>query len=108
MKTNKSLVKVFVEQLANKNQFVIWYRSNDEEVVAFQSYRSLIAIYHKGDYLEKRPDVLEINWDKWDYSKTTLKHLKMFINGYTSFNYETKQQFAYEIIHNDDILSFNE
>ena len=108
MKTNNSLIKVYVEQLANKNQFVIYYKSGSEELVAFQSYSSLIAIYHKGNYPAKRPDILEINWDKWDYSKTTLKHLKMFINGYTSFKYETKHQFACEIMHNDDILSFND
>lgn len=101
------LTKIFVEQLANKNQFIIWYKDKDNnEIVAFQSYRTLIAIYHHGDYREKRPDLLEINWNKWDYSKTTLKHLKMFINGYTSFNYDNKQQFLKEIMHNDDILTF--
>lgn len=58
-----------VRQLANKNQFVM----EDGEQIIFQSYNSVIAIYGK----EK--DVLVLGCD-WDYSKTTLKHLYIFID----------------------------
>lgn len=101
--------KVLVTQLANKNQFAVWFRNNDDvECVAFQSYRTLIAIYVRGDYFERRPDQLFINWQMWDYSKTTLKHLKIFINELTPYHYETKAQFLKEIKNNEDIILFEE
>lgn len=89
-----NLIKVSVEQLANKNQFVIFYnnpKANPEEehdeIIAFQSYRTLICYYMP------KTRQLFLNWNKWDYSKTTLKHLKMFINEYTGYYYDNKQQF---------------
>lgn len=83
----KDFIKVKVEQLENKNQFIIYYNDNvkDVHLVAFQSYNTLIAILKGG--------VLFVNWSYWDYSKTTLKHFKKFVNEYTPFNYENKQQF---------------
>ena len=109
MKTNNSLTKVFVKQLQNKNQFVIWLKDKDNnDIIAFQSYKTLIAVYYAGSYEDKRPDMLEINWSMWDYSKTTLKHLKMFVDEYTSFHFENKHQFAQEIRVNDCILVFDE
>lgn len=103
MKT-ENLHKIFVSQLANKNQFVIEYIDTltNQRLIAFQSYRSLIAIYyHEGKKLS-------VNWQKWDYSKTTSKHLKMFINEYTSFRYDSKLQFLKEIQNNKNIKVFNE
>ena len=60
-----------VEQLENKNQFVIF---GDDGEVEFQSYNSRIAKINKNGTLE-----LSI---KWDYSKTTLKHLYIFLEKY--------------------------
>ena len=58
-----------VYQLENKNQFVIMdYESNK---IAFQSYDSVCA--------EIKDEVLTLGRD-WDYSKTTLKHLYIFLD----------------------------
>ena len=61
-------MSILVEQLANKNQFKLYLPHG----AAFQSYDSVIAFWSIGNtvYLS----------DKWDYSKTTLKHLKLFLN----------------------------
>lgn len=60
-----------VKQLENKNQFVILGNNGEIE---FQSYDSRIAKINKSGTLE-----LSI---KWDYSKTTLKHLYIFLEKY--------------------------
>ena len=57
-----------VKQLENKNQFIIL---GDKGEIEFQSYDSRIARIDKSGTLE-----LSI---KWDYSKTTLKHLYIFL-----------------------------
>lgn len=99
----KNLVKLSVKQLHNKNQFVIYFNdSNGNKVIAFQSYHTLIAIYHP---IQQK---LFINYHYWDYSKTTLKHLKLFINEYTTFDYYTKAGFIGEIKRNDNIIFFSE
>ena len=95
-----SLIKVRVVQLANKNQFAIYYNDGKRHLVAFQSYDSLIAIVEGEN--------LYINWSYWDYSKTTLKHLKLFINTYTRFEYENKQQFLHFITSSDKVILFSE
>jgi hypothetical protein len=57
---------MLVEQLG-KNQFKVFLKNG----VAFQSYSSLIAIkLLNGEVYVS---------DKWDYSATTLKHLKLFL-----------------------------
>lgn len=58
-----------VQQFYNKNQFVI----TDGATIAFQSYDSTIAQIKNG--------VLVLGED-WDYSKTTLKHLYLFLTDY--------------------------
>lgn len=58
---------MFVEQLENKNQFIIYNEGN----IYFQSYKSLIAKIDNNNVLTIYKD--------WDYSKTTLKHLKIFL-----------------------------
>ena len=58
-----------VYQFYNKNQFLII----DKDVKYFQSYNSMIAKIEHG--------TLTLGID-WDYSKTTLKHLYLFINDY--------------------------
>jgi len=57
-----------VRQLENKNQFVM----EDNKKAIFQSYESIIAEY------DKEQDILTLGID-WDYSKTTTKHLYIFL-----------------------------
>lgn len=104
LKVFDEVLKVKVQQLENKNQFVITYRKplHPFNVYSFQSNDSLIAIY---DVEEEK---LYINWQKWDYSKTTMKHLKIFINDWTSFTYENKHQFARLVATNPKIDTFTE
>ena len=68
MKTNYHRV----EQLEHANQFVIL---GDGEII-FQSYNSIIAVYTTDS-----PHTLTLGRD-WDYSKTTLVHLYLFIERY--------------------------
>ena len=58
-----------VENFYNKNQFII----RGENQIVFQSYDSEIAI------IENRQLTLGLDWD---YSKTTLKHLYLFLNDF--------------------------
>lgn len=67
-----------VHQLENKNQFIIF----NNKYRVFQSYNSTVAIYN----IEN--NTLYLNRSKWDYSKTTLKHLYIFIINYTSQVYD--------------------
>ena len=60
-----------VQQFYNKNQFII----NTEKEITFQSYDSIIAT------INKKTGVLTLGAD-WDYSKTTLKHLYLFLQDY--------------------------
>lgn len=57
-----------VEQFYNKNQFVIYGKYG----IYFQSYESIVAEITEGGILRLGKD--------WNYSKTTLKHLCLFIN----------------------------
>lgn len=63
-----------VEQLENKNQFVIYSPSG----IIFQSYQSVIAFF------DKDTKTLLLGKD-WNYSKTTLKHLYIFLENYCNF-----------------------
>jgi len=71
-----------VRNLENKNQFIM---ENDKEII-FQSYDSIIAIY------EKEKGVLVLGRD-WDYSKTTMKHLYLFIDNEIAYNENLKELF---------------
>ena len=64
---NFKITNVGVEQLEHANQFII--RHNDG--TTFQSYNSIIATIDKCGILYLT--------DAWDYSRTTLKHLYIFI-----------------------------
>ena len=104
MKINlRDLIKVKVEQFLHRNQFIITYIGDDgTEYKCFQSYKTLIAVFtttpnHKHELI--------ISWKNWDYSKTTLKHLKYFINRYTGFTYESKQQFI-NVIKSGKVILF--
>lgn len=76
-----------VEQFYNKNQFRIYGESKN----IFQSYDSTIAIIKKG---------MLILGKNWDYSKTTLKHLYMFLNDY-DFEIDNKN-YIYEALHSNN------
>lgn len=71
-----------VKQLENKNQFLM----EDEKQAIFQSYDSIIAIYDKENHS------LTFGCD-WDYSKTTLKHLYIYLRDviYYDMTLEQKQ-----------------
>ena len=70
-----------VSNFYNKNQFVI----TGEEEIIFQSYESTIAI------IDLKNGQLKLGYC-WDYSKTTSKHLYLFINDYFyNFNDEIRQ-----------------
>ena len=74
-----------VSQLINRNgnpaanQFVI--RHNGE--VFFQSYNSLVAKIDKDN-------VLHLS-QYWDYSNTTMKHLRIFLDDY-GYNYSSSKE----------------
>lgn len=61
---------MYIKQFYNKNQFII----NNNNNIYFQSYESLIAKIDKKGELSLGKD--------WDYSKTTLKHLYLFLKDY--------------------------
>ena len=92
--------KTFVSQLENKNQFVIIYYDNNVEYCAFQSYSTLICVY-----CPSTKEML-INWSMFDYSKTTSKHAKIFINNYTCYNWDNKQEFINLIRTHEKITLF--
>lgn len=60
-----------IYNLENKNQFVILGNNGEIE---FQSYDSLIARINKNGTLTLS--------SRWDYSRTTLKHLYIFLDKY--------------------------
>ena len=63
------------------NEALNQYTIEDLNFVKFQSYNSLIAIY------DKNTKILTFGCD-WDYSPTTLKHLKIWLtnNCYSIYN----------------------
>ena len=73
------------------NQFLLYNGVG----VTFQSYKSKIAEYE--------PQRLYLIGSMWDYSVTTRRYFKQFINEETPFTYENKVQWEKEIKSNDDI-----
>lgn len=70
-----------VRQLENKNQFLM----EDEKQAIFQSYNSIIAIYDKENHN------LIFGCD-WDYSKTTLKHLYIYLRDVIYYDMTPEQR----------------
>jgi len=64
-----------IEQLNNKNQFVIYGNGT----ATFQSYDSTIAI------IDSNKRTLTLG-RRWDYSKTTSKHLYLFLAQEVGYN----------------------
>lgn len=82
-----------MEILENKNNLIIEKNSNN---YIFYSYSSLIAIYNENT---KKLRLTKL----WNYSQTTLKQLKNFINNYTCYNYSSKKEFE-KLIDNINII----
>lgn len=80
----------------NPNHIVI----EDRDVVTFYSYESFIGYYDKQD------DTLHLNSSMWDYSNTTRKYFKAFINDFTSFTYDNKAKFVSLIESMDNIIVY--
>ena len=66
-----------VSQFYNKNQFIITHESK----IFLQSYNSIIVEYHT------HTKTIFFGCD-WDYSKTTLKHLYLFLKDYINNIYQ--------------------
>lgn len=73
-----------MEILENKTNMVILENNNTFYLV---SYKTTVASYNN---ITKQ---LNLNAIYWDYSQTTLKQVKYFINNYTCYYYESKKDF---------------
>ena len=69
--------------LENGNNYTILREENNYILI---SYKSHVATYNSGAKKLKL-------FNNWDYSRTTLKQVKDFVNYYTNKEYKTKQQF---------------
>jgi len=87
-------LKCRVSNLYNKNQFVIEVSTNNKDYLIFQSYKSEIAIYCYNTR------TLYINEYYINYSKTTSKHLYIFINEFTPFSVHNLQELRQAINEN--------
>lgn len=83
--------------LENQKNMTIIKETSDTNAVKYTlfSYNALIATYYSNDHY------LELT-SKWNYSQTTLKHFKYFINEFTCFIYDTKKEFEKVIEKNND------
>ena len=69
------------------NQFEITFEHDNFRTIFFQSYNSVIAKLHlnkKGDW------AVYLDSEDWDYSRTTLKYFRVFLNDYINFDCFTK------------------
>lgn len=80
------MLKLVVITLA-PNQTIIKAVVDNKYYYIFISYQTIIAV----DFISD--GILFVNEQYWDYSKTTMKYLKQFVNDYTRYTYETKAQF---------------
>lgn len=69
----------------------------NEDKIYFLSYDKTIAIY------DNTTKTLKLNAYYWNYTQTTLKQLKHFINTYTCYHYESKKLFEIETEENSKI-----
>lgn len=77
------------------NQFLI--EDSARHLKAFQSYDSMVAIYNT--------ETKDLTLGKdWDYSQTTLKYFKQFVNRHTPYCYNDKKSFVKFMEHCDEIL----
>lgn len=92
------------------NQFIIYDWHPQFKIKTFQSYKSEIATHrdwNKWDEEQEKDvhikDTLILKGNMWDYSTTTRRHFKAFINEHTPFSYENKAQWLKEIENNPSI-----
>lgn len=103
---NNNLLTCKVNQFYNKNQFVIFSKDNDNDFITFQSYESIICII---DYKNKTIQF----WIDYDYSKTTWKHLNLFLKEYFTYDNRNRKLINkiikdwhynnYKIIYNEEL-----
>lgn len=84
-----------MEILENKKNYIVEKNANN---IILYSYTSLIAIFNVEN---QRLNLTKL----WDYSQTTLKQLKEFINNYTIYKYTTKKEFEKTIDNINIIIS---
>ncbi len=99
MKNRLPSLKYGISNLCNKNQFLIEITSNNKEYLMFQSYKSEIAIY------SRKTETLYVNEKYIGYSKTTSKHLYIFINEYTRFSVHSLDELK-QLIKENQILTY--
>lgn len=96
--------------LENRNNIVIvenFENSTKKRTLDLWSYNAHVASFI--NYIDKKSHVLKLNKNKWDYSQTTLKHLKHFINDYIEVNYyTTKREFEQKLKKNGFIFLVDE
>jgi hypothetical protein len=78
------------------NQFKIY--ATDK--TTFQSYNSVVCDWNG--------TTLYLYSDVWNYSKTTRKYFKLFLEEETSINYESRKDFLKEIETNPNIVVIEE
>jgi hypothetical protein len=83
-------------KLENLNGYANQFLITDKNRTTFQSYNSRIAEFNEETGLLKL-------YEDWDYSNTTRRHFKSFINEHTPFTYENKAQWLKEIENNPSI-----
>ena len=72
-------------------------------ILEFWSYKTKIASFNKNRL------ILKLNREKWDFSQTTLKQLKRFINSYVEDDYYVnRKDFEKRIHKNGNIFLVNE
>ena len=79
-----------MEKLLNSNSYFLNPNHvviSKEDELSFYSYSTFIACYNRTE------NKLYLNSSKWDYSNTTRKYFKNFIEEFTPFDYDTKQKF---------------
>jgi len=92
-------IKVSVENLHNKNQFVITFRTlRGDDWLCFQSYSSECALYNR------TTGTLYLNRNCW-LSKTTSKHLYIFINEFTRLSVHNCKELE-ELIKEEEIKTY--
>ena len=74
-----------IKQINNNHVVVCDYINNGEYIYKFYSYSTLIATYNT----EKK--TIELT-DSWNYSRTTQKYLKTFLNDFCSVYYDGKKE----------------
>lgn len=89
-----------MEILENSKNYLIM---KNNEVLEFWSYETKIATFNK------KTSILKLNSKKWDFSQTTLKQLKRFINSYIEKDYYlNRKDFEKRIHKNGNIFLVNE